>query len=52
MHQIIEGRASVTEIKKSLALLITAMRQHYGRQVILLLDEYDVPVAKASSHGY
>lgn len=52
MHQIIEGRASVTEIKKSLAFLITAMRQHYGRQVILLLDEYDVPVAKASSHGY
>ena len=32
--------------------MITAMRQHYDRQVIFLLDEYDVPVAKASSHGY
>lgn len=52
MRRIIEGRASVTEIKKSLSLLISAMQTHYGKQVILLLDEYDVPVAKASSHGY
>lgn len=52
IRRIIEGRASPTEIKKSLSLLISAMRMHYGKQVILLLDEYDVPVAKASSHGY
>ena len=25
---------------------------HYGKPVILLMDEYDVPVAKASSNGY
>ena len=52
MRRIIEGSASLTEIKKSLSLLISAMRMHYGKQVILLLDEYDVPVAKASIHGY
>lgn len=28
------------------------MRQHYKKPVILLIDEYDVPLAKASSHGY
>ena len=28
------------------------MQQHYGKEVIVLLDEYDVPVAKASSNGY
>lgn len=28
------------------------MQQHYGKPVILLIDEYDVPVAKANSHGY
>lgn len=28
------------------------MQAHYGKQVILLLDEYDVPMAKASAHGY
>ena len=52
MRQIVEGRASVTEIKRSLVLLITAMRAHYGKPVIFLMDEYDVPLSKASSHGY
>ena len=28
------------------------MQAHYGKPVILLLDEYDVPMAKASVHGY
>lgn len=28
------------------------MQAHYGKPVILLLDEYDVPLAKASSNGY
>ena len=50
--RIVEGKASVTEVKKSLELLIEVMRVHYGKPVILLLDEYDVPVAKASNHGY
>ena len=28
------------------------MEMHYGKKVILLLDEYDVSLAKASSHKY
>ena len=28
------------------------MRDHYGKPVILLIDEYDVPIAKASAKGY
>ena len=28
------------------------MQAHYGKPVILLIDEYDVPVAKANSNGY
>ena len=28
------------------------MRIYYGKPVILLIDEYDVPVAKANMHGY
>ena len=28
------------------------MQAKYGKPVILLLDEYDVPLAKASSNGY
>lgn len=28
------------------------MNLYYGRQVILLIDEYDVPIAKANAGGY
>ena len=40
------------DVQTSLCILIKMMHAHYGRKVILLLDEYDVPVAKASSNGY
>ena len=33
-------------------LLTRLMWQQYGKPVILLIDEYDVPVAKANSNGY
>lgn len=52
IKRIVENRATVTEVKKSLCTLIKAMKMHYGSPVILLLDEYDVPIAKASSNGY
>ncbi len=46
------GNATETELKNSLFLLMRMMYMHYGKQVILLLDEYDVPLAKASDYGY
>lgn len=46
------GQASVKDTKGSLLLLTRMMQQHYGKPVILLIDEYDVPVAKANSNGY
>ncbi len=49
---IMSGDASVKEIKDSLALLTITMQEYYGKPVILLLDEYDVPIAKASAKGY
>ena len=52
MQRIITEEATVTDIKKSLSLLIKLMQQHYQKNVILLIDEYDVPIAKASSHQY
>lgn len=30
----------------------TERREHYGKPVILLIDEYDVPLAKASANGF
>ena len=44
--------ASLEEIKNSFRVIMKMMQNYYGKPVILLLDEYDVPVAKASSNGY
>lgn len=44
--------ASATDVKGSILILMKMMQAYYGKTVILLLDEYDVPVAKASSNGY
>lgn len=44
--------ASEVEVSRSIQFLLQLMTQHYGKSVILLLDEYDVPLAKASSNGY
>lgn len=40
------------DVQTFLCILIKMMHAHYDRKVILLLDEYDVPVAKASDKGY
>ena len=52
MERILKGTASLADVKNSLFLLTKLMHLYYGKPVILLIDEYDVPVAKANSHGY
>ena len=44
--------ASLTEVQSSLLTLLQMMQTHYGKPGILLIDEYDVPIAKASANGY
>ena len=51
-RQLIRGNASLKDTKGSLLLLTRLLEQYYGKPVILLIDEYDVPVAKANSNGY
>ena len=46
------GSGSIKEVKSSLMLLTTMMQSYYAKPVILLIDEYDVPVAKANNNGY
>ena len=45
-------KASLTDIKGSILTIMKMMQAYHERPVVLLLDEYDVPVAKASSNGY
>ena len=46
------GTADKNQISQSLYTLMRLMREYYQKPVILLLDEYDVPIAKASNNGY
>ena len=52
IHRLLQGTATEREVKNSLLLLTEMMQAHYGKPVILLMDEYDVPLAKASANGY
>lgn len=43
---------SMADVKGSLKTIMRMMCAVYGRPVILLIDEYDVPLAKASEKNY
>ena len=46
------AKGSKVLIANSLKILCSALHAHYGKPVILLIDEYDVPLAKAQEKGY
>ena len=46
------GQADKTQVSRSLDTLMRMMHIYYRKPVIFLLDEYDVPLARASSHDY
>lgn len=46
------GEGSKILVIRSLSLLMRLLENYYHKQMILLIDEYDVPIAKASSKGY
>ena len=51
-RKINRGSGEIIDVMYSLKLLTRMLSEHYGEKVILLIDEYDVPIAKASSGGY
>ena len=51
-HRTVLKKATQEEVKNSLLRLIRMMSAHFEKPVILLIDEYDVPLAKASEKGY
>ena len=46
------SQADTSLLENSLLTLSRALRDHWGKPVILLIDEYDVPLARAEENGY
>lgn len=51
-RQVASQKATQGVIENSLVNLTKMMQIYYGKPVILLMDEYDVPLTKASDNGY
>ena len=45
-------KGTTEDMQGALFTLMRMMSAHFGKSVILLVDEYDVPLAKASDRGY
>ena len=51
-RKLLDDNMSEAVFCNSLRVLSELLEKHHGRKVILLLDEYDVPLAKAHENGY
>lgn len=51
-EQLLSQTANQSEMANSLKLLMTMMQKHYGKPVILLLDEYDAPIERAWEYDF
>lgn len=52
LRALLERKESKGDIISSLKMLSSLLEKHYGQKVILLIDEYDVPLDKAYARGY
>lgn len=50
--ELLKGNMSEGTLCSSLRVLSELLEKHHGCQVVLLIDEYDVPLAKAFERGY
>lgn len=50
--QIMEGRARDGEYATALAFLSACLKKYHGRNVVILIDEYDVPLENAYFEGF
>ena len=51
-RRLIMKSAEGDDLQDGLVILMRMLHAHYGEQVILLIDEYDVPLDKAHANGY
>ena len=50
--QLLNKASDLSDLGRSLRTLTDLLYKHYGRQVIVLIDEYDVPLAHSFTKGY
>ena len=51
-NKIYDGKDDSFDIKSSLEMFSRLLEKHYNQKVIILIDEYDVPLQKAYDKGY
>lgn len=52
LEKMLKGKYEEADIRGSLKKLSILLEKRCGQKVILLIDEYDVPLDKAYAHGY
>ena len=50
--ELLERKMEKSVLSGSLKLMSRLLEKHHGQKVIILLDEYDVPLASAHAQGY
>ena len=51
-EKFLDEEMPLDDYQNSLAFLSTCLEKHYAQKVIILIDEYDVPLEKAHFKGY
>ena len=52
LRRILQEKETFDDVRDSLRMLSSLLKQCFSEKVILLIDEYDVPLDKAFQHGY
>ena len=50
--RILDKESTENDIREALKVLAKLLYSHYGKEIIVLIDEYDVPLDKAERNGY
>lgn len=52
MKSLMSDNMKDTELMTALWILSSILKEYYGKKVIILIDEYDVPLDKAFENNY
>ena len=52
LESLVNNQVTDIDLQNALYYICVALKQHYQKNVILLIDEYDVPLQSAYNNGY